>query len=272
MYELMKKNKQNALLCIPVIAIILLATSLVANAGGGFDRLPADEMYLDNPYWIIAVVTVGKVTTKELTEEGQLEITEVLRGEVNSQVINHAVWTLPSKHNDRPFQNTIRPNEWYERHGQEDWNLATPKLGDKLIVIFLKDQDLLNDPVKLVGIYMFSEKNKNAVLENMAPAERGAAIQIPLFLAILLNPIICFCVYMSSRTKSLTRREKKTRRLIIVWLTLLQFATYIFYESGISMWTNIRVDFLVVGPALLASIVIIIVSFACPGKKKENDI
>jgi hypothetical protein len=67
--------------------------------------------------------------------------------------------------------------------------------------------------------------------------DRTNAIQVPLFLSILGIPV----------ASSMLRRAKRhVRRLLFA----CQAIVYLLYESGISMQTNIRIDFFLILPAL----------------------
>ena len=263
--------------CASLLAAILLASSLPARAAGGFEQLPANEMYLDIPCWNIAVVTVLDVATNAATGEARLQVEESLRGTIKSKHIQHAFWTTPPSEDfglihaariaDRMIHTEIKPNEWYERGEQMGLHhgpLTTPKPGDKLIVMFLEDQDLQNDPIKLVGIYRFSEKNKETVLSHMAPAERGGLLQLLAFLYILITPFVCEYLAVAPIIKPRRNSMRRLQRKDIPLLVLIQFIAYAFYETGISSWSNIRIDLIPIIPALAASVIVAVQSIFSP--------
>jgi len=68
--------------------------------------------------------------------------------------------------------------------------------------------------------------------------DRANEIQVPLILLVLATPALAF---------ALRERSRRTR----VATLILQLVLYAVYESGVSNQTNIRVDLLLIYPALL---------------------
>jgi len=110
---------------------------------------------------------------------------------------------------------------------------------------------------EVVEVYRFTPENRERVLSNMAPEERSGAIQLPLFYVILVIPCICLVLLMLSCLKRF-RSRRKTIWLLAVFLSVVDFAVYAYYDSGISIWTNIRIDLLLVYPALILNSAILI--------------
>lgn len=139
--------------------------------------------------------------------------------------------------------------------------LPAPKKGEKLIVFSLEKQGIPNISAEVVDVYKFTPENRQTVLDNMAPQKRSGVIQTPIFFIVLLTPIICLAFLIISQTKSFNLNKKKKIRLLIICCSAIVFGLYAFYESDISVWTNIRVDLLVIYPTLLLNTLILFVAF-----------
>ena len=272
----------NALPCAAWIAAAWLATACSARADGGFAQLPADEMLLDDPAWNIAVATVQEVATNAATGEARLKVEKMLRGKIKGKQIESAVWTTPPSEDfsliqaaqvaERLMHKTIKANEWYQRPeqmGLQQEPLKTPGPGDKLIVMFLENQDVRNDPIELQGIYRFSEQNQETVLKHMAPAERVGFFQLLAVLYILGTPFVCGYLEAAPAVRSRRNSKRRLERKHVPLLVLVQFIAYAFYESGIPSSCNIRIDLIPIVPALAAAAIVAIRSLF-PLKKGEQ--
>ena len=273
----------NALPCAAWIAAAWLATACSARADGGFEQLPADEMYLDDPAWNIAVATVREVATNAATGEARLKVEKMLRGKIKGKQIERAVWSTPPSEDlslihaarvaERLIHKTSKPNEWYQRPeqmGRQRGPLTVPKTGDKLIVMFLENQDVRNDPIKLVGIYRFSEQNQETVLKHMAPAERGGLFQLLAVIYILGTPFVCGYLEAAPANRSRRNSKRRLERKHVPLLVLVQFIAYAFYESGIPSSCNIRIDLIPIVPALAAAAIVAIRSLFPPKKTEQG--
>jgi len=197
-----------------------LAFILSSSAEPIKENVPPKSILLDNPSWTILIVTVD-TTSKQNADlsKGGFFVNEVLRGKLKKDYVQ-LIWRLPNiKH--RGLQ-----------------------AGDKLIAFVLPNRDMRTKDIdaEVTEVYKFSNANRETVLENMALPERKAAIQLPLLLIILFIPIFL-------------KLQKRPHNFSIV-LILLQFVAYFIYESGISIHSNIRIDLLLVYPALISSLVI----------------
>lgn len=266
-----------------VLAILLFASTFIiplivfsSTATGIIEHLPSNLDLLNNPHWDILVVTADKIyndnTTNENPPRGRFLVEEVLRGKIKNKTIN-LIWRAP----DRPYDHEgvtkdTTPFDWYIRPLKKEWYktpLIGPKEGEKLIVFTLEKRDLAEIDAEVIEVYKFSETNRKTVLENMAPPERDASVQIPLLLIILVIPVISLILYISSSAQYFT--NKGVFYFLIMLLSFVQFAIYPIYESGISIHSNIRIDLLLVYPALLTSVIILISLVFKIGKKKEKE-
>ena len=245
--------------------------------------MPADEMYLDDPAWNIAVATVREVATNAATGEARLKVEKMLRGKIKGKQIERAVWSTPPSEDlslihaarvaERLIHKTSKPNEWYQRPeqmGRQRGPLTVPKTGDKLIVMFLENQDVRNDPSKLVGIYRFSEQNQETVLKHMAPAERGGLFQLLAVIYILGTPFVCGYLEAAPANRSRRNSKRRLERKHVPLLVLVQFIAYAFYESGIPSSCNIRIDLIPIVPALAAAAIVAIRSLFPPKKTEQG--
>lgn len=69
---------------------------------------------------------------------------------------------------------------------------------------------------------------------------------------ILAAPVVCVALFALSLPRSVP--EGRRRRLAVGLLPLAALGLYAFYESGVSVYTNIRVDLLLIYPALFLAI------------------
>ena len=244
--------------------------------------MPAYEMYLDDPAWSIAVATVQEVATNAATGEARLQVEKMLRGKIKGKQIEHAVWNTPPSEDlgliqaaqvaDRLINKTTKANEWYQRPeqmGLQQGPLTVPKPGDKLIVMFLENQDVRNDLIELQGIYRFSEQNQETVLKHMAPAERVGFFQLLAVLYILGTPFVCGYLEAAPAVRPRRNSKRRLERKHVPLLVLVQFVAYAFYESGIPSSYSIRIDLIPIVPALAAAAIVAIRSLF-PIKKGEQ--
>lgn len=268
-----------------VLAILLFASTFIipliafsSTADGIIEHLPPNLDHLSNPHWDILVVTVDKInndnTTNENPPKGRFSVDEVLRGKIKNKNLN-LIWRAPDRpydHEEWTKESNTKPFEWYRRPLKKEWYktpLIGPKEGEKLIVFTLEKKDLGNIDAEVVEVYKFSDTNRRTVLENMVSPERKASVQIPLFLTILVIPIISLILYITSSAHYFT--NKAIFYFLIMSLSFMQFAIYPIYESGISIHSNIRIDLLLIYPALLSTIVILISLVLKIWKKKEKE-
>jgi hypothetical protein len=106
-------------------------------------------------------------------------------------------------------------------------------------------------PYRVLGwaVYRASAENIDVARRHMAPAERARWLQLPLFLVVVAAPVAAIVVAVRGHG----------RRWIYA-LALVAGAAYAVYESGISSYTNIRVDLVIIFPALTAMVLVVSVT------------
>jgi hypothetical protein len=199
--------------------------------------VPANPPFLMNPHFDIYVVRVTVLRSGYATNSdpptGQVEIEETLRGRVDPGRYSFRI-AGPVRHSDLTPQGTMT-EEWY------DASLEPPVLGSRLIVFGMYDKH--TDTLALQDLRIeYNVTNRRIVLERMAPAERIWWMQLPLALLVCCMPII-----------SLLRWRQEHIWRIPAIMSGGALLLYAFYESGISSYSDIRVDLLLVGPAVLVN-------------------
>ena len=141
---------------------------------------------------------------------------------------------------------------WYEKP------LEGPTVGDKLIVFSYVPKGapelVLQGPV-----FRYSDENRLLIIDQMAPPEREDWIQLPIIALILLIPLLSIFFYRCSKHNNLSDTKRKLFRKLALILPLLALGLYVYYESGISMYSNIRIDLLLIWPALAFNIVLFLI-------------
>lgn len=84
--------------------------------------------------------------------------------------------------------------------------------------------------------------------------DRTGWVQAPVALMILAAPVACLVLFALSLPRSVPEGGRRRLRLAVGLLPLAALGLYAFYESGVSVYTNIRVDLLLVYPALLVTL------------------
>jgi hypothetical protein len=228
--------------------ILLLLAAGPAQAAAIIERLPATEPLLKNPYFDVLVVSIIEAGSTHATHRdpprGRITVEEVLRGRIPLGT-HAALWEAPMRGDDyvREPDGTIRMKpEWYERP------LPPPAAGERVIVF---GNVVPSHPYRVLGwaVYRASADNLDVARRHAAPAERAGWLQLPLFLAIVAAPVAGIVLAVRGR-----------RRRWIYGLALAAAGAYAVYESGISSYTNIRVDLLVVFPALAIMALVVIVT------------
>ncbi len=109
--------------------------------------------------------------------------------------------------------------------------------------------------VQAASVYRFSPENRSVVLEHAA-TERSGRIQIPVFFVILAMPFLMVTLLVRSWSTEISQKARRGLRLAISALAVLTLGLYVFYETGISAYSNIRVDLIVIWPAVGAALIV----------------
>jgi hypothetical protein len=220
------------------------------------ERLDAsDYAPLQNPHFDILVVTVVSVENGAFTNEnppqGLVRIDESLRGGEKAGTIYPARWSGHIGAGDYEDRGGVRNGIWVPPRIKAEWSqrpLVPPAPGDRVIVFAAGVAEFKS--IWAQAAFRFSPESRDFALTHMAPPERSAVIQMPAFLVIMLAPVVCVFLHLVARSTAAGARVR-TRIRLAQWLVLiLTPAVYAFYESGISIHTNIRVDLLLLWPAI----------------------
>jgi hypothetical protein len=232
--------------------VLVLALLLPAEARAWEVRevLVAEEAHLlRNPAYDILVVTVLAVEDEGATNESppkvRLRVEEVIRGEEREATVM-ATWHAP-----------VFPKDSLESGGvTKAWKtrpLEGPEIGAKLIVFSIGPTDSAG--VQAWYVYRFSPYNRDVALEHGA-TERSGKMQIILYLLTLALAVLSVSLYVWSSSKRISQRAGKGLRRAVPALALLTLGVYVFYESGVSAYTDIRIDVLLIWPAIGAALVV----------------
>jgi hypothetical protein len=226
------------------------------------DRLDA-SIYapLHNPHFDILVVTVVAVENGPFTNEnppqGTVRIDERLRGGEKEGTVYPARWSGHIGAEDYADLGGERDGKWVMPRIKPEWAqrpLVAPSPGDRIIVFAAGVAEFKS--IWAQAAFRFSPENRDFAVAHMAPPERSAAIQTPAFLLVLLAPAICLILHFASRSTALSAHAKYCLRLTLWLVLVLTPNVYAFYESGISIYTNIRVDLLLLWPAIGLTVLI----------------
>jgi hypothetical protein len=220
---------------------------------------------LHNPHFDIVVVTVVAAESGPFTNAdpplGLVRVDETLRGAEPVGAIYPARWSGHVRDEDYEDRGGMRDGAWVQPRLKPEWHqrpLASPKPGDQVIVFAVGVDEFKS--IWAQAAFRLTLENRAFAVADMAPPERSAVIQTPAFLLILLAPIACIILHMLLRSSAVGAPLKFRLRLAL-WLVLfLVPAVYAFYESGISIYSNIRVDLLVLWPAIVLTLAIAAIS------------
>lgn len=124
-------------------------------------------------------------------------------------------------------------------------NVAAVQPGDRLIVA----GGMAANQFFPQFVYRDSEAAQRDLSENLPAAERIDVVQGTAFLFLLSVPVLQLVFHVLYR-----RTRKRVHLLINLFLPVAALADYLFYESGIPAYMNIRIDLLLLIPvaALIA--------------------
>lgn len=211
---------------------------------------PEEEYLLDNPAFDILAVRILEVDERGATNAdppvATVEIEEVLRGPSRQgRVI--ARWYGPIRHGD------VAP----EGGMTEAWQgrpLSAPSVGDRLIVFGLGEPGG-DFTVQAHAVYRLTEANRLAVLDHAARTH-----SVPVFIALwagmgasALGALTLFVVsFFAQEPTGWVRRL----RLGVIACAAAAVVFYLIYESGISPYAAIRIDLLLLWPALGLAVIL----------------
>ncbi len=214
------------------------------------DTLEAEkESLLKNPAYDILVATVLAVEAADATNGNpprvELRVEEALRGEDRGPTVV-VDWQAPVFHEDIMDSEGVT-EAWKARP------LAGPEVAAKLIVFAIGPVEAA--AVQAWSVYRFSPQNRAVALEHAA-TERSARIQIPVFFLILALPVAIVILFVRTSSATISLRARRRLRNAVSALAVFTLGLYVFYESGISGYSNIRVDLIVIWPAVGTAIVL----------------
>ncbi|HKW53498.1 MAG TPA: hypothetical protein VJO12_07390 [Stellaceae bacterium] len=216
---------------------------------------------LHNTHFDIVVVTVVAVESGPFTNadppQGLVRVDETLRGGEPVGAIYPARWSGHVHDDDYADRGGMRDGNWVPPQLKPEWHqhpLASPKPGDQVIVFAAGVAEFKS--IWAQAAFRLTPENRAFAVAHMAPLERSAAIQTPAFLLILLAPLACVILHILLRSSAVSASVKFRLRLALWLLLFLVPAVYDFYESGISIHSNIRVDLLLLWPAIALTLAI----------------
>jgi len=240
----MKRNLSLTTLLL-VVTLLLSSTSVVFSSEVLPEIYP-DTYSLDNPLMYIFVATVDQIIPnpdkKSGPEDsaGSLNVTEVIRGHNIEVGKISARWNLK----DNPI--TVARN-------QPPQNPRPLRVEDKVIVFSWLD----DNGVAIVNyFYEYTAENKKRVLAHMAPAEWAPNIKLLLFLLILIFPILGLITLVLFYTLKRDSRRMRPLYLFSIVAPILTLIAYFIYEMGISTYSNIRIDLLIIWPVVGGSFIL----------------
>jgi len=237
---------------------LLLVGSMTAHAqdqvvDGRLDASAAAPLH--NPHVDIVVVTVIAAETGPFTNAdpplGLVRVDETLRGAEPVGAIYPVRWSGHVGDGDYENRGGIRDGAWVPPELKREWHqrlLVPPKPGDHVIAFAAGVAEF--ESIWAQAAFRLTPENHAFAIAYMAPPERNAAIQMSAFLLVLLAPLGCAILHMLLRSSTVSGARRYRLRLTL-WLVLfLVLPLYAFYESGISIYSNIRVDLLLLWPAI----------------------
>jgi hypothetical protein len=175
----------------------------------------------------------------------ELRVEEVLRGKDRGPTLT-ATWQAAIFHEDVKDPGGVT----------EDWKarpLAGPEVAAELIVFSIGPIEAAG--VQAWSVYRLSPQNRAVVLEHAA-TERSGRIQIPVFFLLLALPVAIVILFVRASSAKISPPTRRRLRQAVSALAVLTLGLYVFYESGISVYSNIRVDLILLWPAVGTAMVV----------------
>ena len=222
------------------VVILFLSPTKAALSSEVLLEIYPDTYALDNPLMYIFVATVQQITPdydkKSHTEDsaGILNVTDVIRGHNIKVGQISARWNLT----DKPV-NVART--------QPPQNPRPLNIGDKVIVFSWLD----NNEVAVVNyFYEYTAENKKIALTHMAPPEWAPNIKLLLFILIMIFPILGLISLVLFYVLKTDSRRMRSLFIFSIVAPILTAVAYVIYEMGISTYSNIRIDLLIIWPVV----------------------
>ena len=230
---------------VPLVLCLFALILLPVGASAVEETVPDHASFLKNPHFAVLVVTITEAETHKATHQnppgGTLTVDEILRGRIIPPgTYSYAIEPSRTHADFIPGTNDLKP-EWYDRPMQQ------LTMGGRYIVTTYATQESLEDERFLylhTSQYVYTEQNQVRVMAQMTAEERSGAVQFPLFLTIVALPFASR--KLAGRRKARQQSVGKAPPL----MALVAFPLYVFYETGISGYTDIRIDLLLILPAL----------------------
>ena len=89
-----------------------------------------------------------------------------------------------------------------------------------------------------------------AALAWLALQGRTAWVELPAAVLIILSPVACLVLFVISLRRTVSPSSRRRCAVATFVLPLVALALYAFYESGIPPEMNIRIDLLLIYPAI----------------------
>ena len=211
---------------------------------------PDEEYLLQNPAYDILVVRVLEADDRDGTNADPpavtLEIEEVLRGPSRQGKVS-ARWYGPIWHADlAPEGGTTKA--WQSRP------LSGPTVGDRLIVFGGVGPEGAFT-VQAHAVYRLTEANRQAVLDHGARTH-SAPVFILLWVGMGVSALGALTLFVVSFFARETAGRASRLRAGVVACAAAAVGFYVFYESGVSPYAAIRIDLLLLWPAVGAALVL----------------
>jgi hypothetical protein len=236
-------------LAVQTLLIGLICLIFSTAWGAVYDGLPPYLSLQKNPYFDIVVGTITDAPVTQGTNDtppmGILIIDEVLRGKLETGSYSYRIDPPRGASDYESDGQTLKP-AWRNE------SLLGPAKGDRVISFtYVPDTfDGKTQPLLLQGpIIRFSPINRAAIISQMAPPDRSMTFQLPLAAISILLAITS----LLARIRPLLSSSRLTRLYVSAGSAAMSLILYGLYENGISNYANIRVDALVLWPALTLS-------------------
>ncbi|GEM_PF-4033458 len=266
-----KRTKYKPIITILVISVALLFSNVMpVYAGKAIENLRYDERLLKDPYYSILVVSVLEINSKNTTNanppKAKVKVDEILRLQTHRKGIKYltesdaidVVWRTRHKPSDHegwnPKDKTNPPTGWHKSPFKKEWlarPLIGPDIGEKLIIFILERDAPSAIWGEVVQVYKFSSANKETVLQSATPADRTWKIQGSIAILIIILAGINLVFYVFLKKPFCSKQSGCLFQSAICIIPFLVLGLYILYESGISPYAAIRIDLLLIIPALV---------------------